>query len=362
MGKSLINTVCIMIVGPFLIDSIRTIAISADGVTVASMIGGHGSACKWKPSEIDSARLVGQAESGRKFGLMILFIRGGGVALIGIPKDIAIGRVARCLDELGVTTTCPEKPFGARERPNLRAAATAVAEVSSLPQSSAVSIRSRFHRAVVLILAWGVISLVLAGTGLGLLFILWNKHKTPGFELLAITVGVMVGGVLAALFTNTFSEILVCRYLRWIVARAVWKRADSIVLPDSEDAVFVLRFPRDRWRGDKVFDVDEAGFMRVDTATQTLLFEGAAERWKIPIQNIDTVQLYEVEWPYLLARSNGDTQHVLVLEAQCKSGCWETGIYKPWTRIAESLEELSRRRNAGALYDRLEVFFPRPAS
>jgi len=162
------TTACVMISLPFLLDSIRAITISADGVTVATIVGGHGSVCKWKPSEIDSAHLVGQAESGYKFGLMILFIRGGRVEAIGIPKDIALGRVARCLDELGVTTTCPEELSGAQERPNLKAAATAVAEVSSLPQGSGVSIRSRFHRAIVLILAWGVISLVLAGAGLGL--------------------------------------------------------------------------------------------------------------------------------------------------------------------------------------------------
>jgi hypothetical protein len=76
-------------------------------------------------------------------------------------------------------------------------------------------------------------------------------------------------------------------YFRWLARRTISRRIAPLVDPRDSEAAFVEIVPRAHWSGAMRLDTaNEVGFLFVDRENRELLFEGNAERWRMPAQAI----------------------------------------------------------------------------
>lgn len=72
------------------------------------------------------------------------------------------------------------------------------------------------------------------------------------------------------------------KYVRWMADSEFHSRADRIVSPDDQDAIFVEVVPRRNWGQLMLETATDVGYLLVDKSQRRVLFEGDRERYLIP--------------------------------------------------------------------------------
>ena len=134
----------------------------------------------------------------------------------------------------------------------------------------------------------GLVCIVLAGIGMiifGAVRLNWDDLFHRWFDLLVFVVGV-VATVMAGTISFVNVDFPGMRYARRWVRGIIAQRPDALVNADEPDALFVDVVPRIQWHQlipDKAAD---RGLLLLDRQRGRLLFEGAKERYVIPVDAV----------------------------------------------------------------------------
>lgn len=110
-----------------------------------------------------------------------------------------------------------------------------------------------------------------------------NPVKSAALALKVIGVGMAFSSFLIALrYPTALGNI----YMRWLARRRIARRVAPLVRPQDREAAFVEIVPRAHWGVAMLDTATEVGFLQVDGDYRELLFEGNAERWRLPAQAI----------------------------------------------------------------------------
>lgn len=188
--------------------------------------------------------------------------------------------------------------------------------VESLPKEwgdQVLSTRNRIRAA-----AASFIPVVSAAAGLTMIGVgLWRQPWAvpAGAEVPLVDWLLLGGGALAAAF-----GVYVCwqnvdffnfRFGQRVTRRAIQARASAIVNPDDPDAVYVDVVPRKRWANVLSDSPSDVGFVKVDLASRTLLFEGVRQRYRIPGDALASCEVEPIN-----AMAGRFTTYVTVIRAQ----------------------------------------------
>ncbi len=168
--------------------------------------------------------------------------------------------------------------------------------VESLPAEWGNEVFSKRNK--VLAISLSLMPVVLAVAGVVMIgFGLWRQPWAVGpGEGVPVVPWLLVGvGLLAAGF-----GVVVCwknvdffnfRLGYRVTRAAIQFRSSAVVDPDDPDALYVEIVPREHWSGLIPDLTSDAGFLKVDTRSRELLFEGARERYRIPGEALASCQL-----------------------------------------------------------------------
>jgi hypothetical protein len=190
---------------------------------------------------------------------------------------------------------------------------------------------------------------LLAGVGglalLGLAW--WNVGEQPEDVRLAL----VAAGVLLALTGGFITwhnvDWLNNRYVFRFTCNAIGARPDAWVAPEDPKATYVAVTPRKNWG--PLLWVTDRGFLLINQARGSLLFEGIQERYRIPASAICSC---EIE-----AMISGGSLYAVVVRCLRKEGGlteeWEIPLSVAWRGWGTSRAS-TRLARATELHERIE--------
>jgi hypothetical protein len=134
-----------------------------------------------------------------------------------------------------------------------------------------------------------------------------------------------------AMVIGAFAVFRCWPYLNYFVwSRAARRRIDQrpeiAVSPDDSEAHFVKLVPRANWSVMMIEDATEIGYLKIDTETGFLLFEGDKQRWMFPLTDLQArIESYRES-----AKGNPMTQQYLILQADIRGQTWEAPLRAVW--------------------------------
>jgi hypothetical protein len=331
----------------------REIGISDSAVTAFAQAGTFVSTATWALKDLAGAEIVRPQELSKPFGVLYLELRKTRrwrVAL-GVPSDVRPERIAEVLHGVGVPVRLSGWAPGAAAAPvpppapRTDGAAPSSVEVSTVPSPYAGRVLARKNVAE-LIGCLPLLALLVPGV-IAVVYGLLKRNEMP-LEELAVWVACGAAAALTGiLFGRQFQMFYVGRALLRAARAAVRERPDALVNPDDSEAVFVEVLPREGW-GEGTTKTGDVGFLRVDEAARCLLFEGDAERWRVPAGSVIAC---EVEPASVRAGQQDEAvvaQYVAVLKARAGDGVWERPLARPHLEL-RWLKNRHREAKARAL-------------
>jgi hypothetical protein len=206
-----------------------------------------------------------------------------------------------------------------------RPVSTAVV-VTPIPPPYGRTVLTRGHLLVGAVLA--ALPFVLStGGGFGLLGLGVYLGEDAGIAgMIALLLGGLASFGGGAWFMIYFGDYLPSRYLYRLSVTALRNRPETLVSPDDPSAVYIQVIPRRNWGKVMLENATDLGFLKADEAAGCLLYEGDAERWRIPVASILSC---EVEG-FVVGEGaqGGQPFFVAVLRADMGGQVWEA----PFTR------------------------------
>jgi hypothetical protein len=204
-------------------------------------------------------------------------------------------------------------------------------EVRAVEPRFAGTILTKRHVLLANLIALVQLAPLLAGIGMmaAVYTVVFQDHSKPLLDLplpqaqLLFASGAVLS-VLGTCYGLMFPSLLSNLYLHRLTKRAIGLRPDAVVKP-GVDSIRVEIIPRSNWNRLMLETASDIGFLAVDTPRREILFEGDKERYRIPVEAIQSCEL-EKSYYSATARANAPCIWFVVLRGYAKNGIWEAPI------------------------------------
>jgi hypothetical protein len=348
---------------PDMVTYHRDVSISEDSVSCIAIGGTMVSMGTWALRDIRSARLVTPEELGKRFGMLLLDVKGKAVAL-GVPQKVPLTKIASVLYRLGIPVELPgwePSPDQAlstiKDEIVLRASPYSSTEPARVwtVSGSEPRLTPATSEAVAFAIALGPLAVaVLSGIAGGLwLYFSWQGMPVMDRGLAIVVLG--AGVVASFLWLLWAGQSLASRYLIQAAKQNLRLRAESLVNVNELELMPVEIFSRDTWKSPVVKSAD-FGFLWLDARSRCLLFEGNKQRWQIPAGAVRSCRIEEARvGPE--EQDGGDTRSFVVLAADLDGHPWEAPMVQTRTELGLS-SNATRYEAARQLLARIATILP----
>lgn len=334
----------------------RTVSITEDvikrtGIGVAAFAPIVSSKV-WPVAEIRQVTL--QTRAGSRYGRIHIELYNGKSNVVGFPKSIETYRIKNQLKAVGVPVNLDsdveEHAQYVPRKLNLEHRASGPASIVDVHPPGRVL--NGINLAMIAVVAGGPLVIGLLGgiVAAGVVILNWLFGRAVPLLAAVPAFVLFIGGIVFAQYVGQWLAALIAENA---LRKTVLQRHDAIVNPNDPQAWLVDVRPREKWAKLALLDCSDIGYIKVDAASDRILFEGNQERWKIPANSLRRIEVESYLMPMSDAAQRSSEQCLVVLSGRDGASEWERPVAPmrlEWNKLHGRGEA---RRVADQLFDEI---------
>ncbi|MGN6546114.1 MAG: hypothetical protein ACTHK7_13755 [Aureliella sp.] len=334
----------------------REVSIDEKSIDAFCNAGQLSSLTTYPLNQIIATQIVRSEEANAPFStLMIQTVKERGV--IGIPRTVRLEQLAQTLHQLNVPVMLSGwKPATDSLDQNeylycsAEPSPTEAATVEAIPEAERPLLKLP-EMILGALISHGLLLLWLGLIAVAGIFAYQQRQNVSIWVIATGAILAFASLTIPFTFAEMFGNYWAASYMIGLAKKRIARRSAPLIKSFDERTVAVELIKRETWAAaaPKVIDY---GFMRVDSTSRRILYEGNLERWSVPLGAVRLCKVEEVQYGTAGESATGQLRCFVVFVFQKDSEPFEIGLRVADKEIGKE-SDTRRMRKAVELYEGL---------